>query len=101
MKAIVEYTYEEHAAMSRKYAEMMKAIEGHSRDELIKDFACRHGYAHYKFSGAYTELFATLLGHEPEPDEIIMLIDCGFNHFGATCNINHATHHFAGRVNTD
>lgn len=101
MKAIVEYTNEEHAKMSRKYAELMKAIEGHSRDELIKDFTCRTGYAHYKFSGEYTELFTELLGRAPESDEIIMLIDCGFNHFGATCNVNHDTRHFAGRVNTD
>lgn len=47
----------------------------------------------------YTDKLVEVLGHEPSPDEISMLVDNGFSHFGASCSIN--GRHFRGRVNID
>ena len=89
MKAIVEYTKEEAEATSK----------GIPKSELFDNYSRTSGYAHYKFSGDITDKLVEVLGHEPSPDEIIMLVDSGFSHFGASCSIN--SRHFSGRVNID
>lgn len=98
MKAIVEYTAQEYNEMKDKQHELFEKIKGYTYGELIA-FVKTYGYAHYGFSGVYTESLVEALGREPTPDEIIILVDGGFSHFGATCNIN--GRHFRGRVNTD
>lgn len=100
MKAIVELTPDEYLKMHEKYKALMKAIDGHNRNELLR-VTKTSGYAHYKFSGFYTYKLTELLGHEPDEDEIIMLVDSSYSHFGAGCTINRASRAFSGRVNTD
>lgn len=99
MKAIVEYTKEEAEAMSKKWKELRDKTKGLSRTELFSNYRKTNGYAHYKFSGDITDKLVEALGHEPSPDEIIMLVDYGFSHFGASCSIH--GRHFSGRVNID
>ena len=99
MKAIVEYTKEEAEAMSNKWNELRDKIKGIPKAELFDNYSRVSGYAHYKFSGDITDKLVEVLGHEPSPDEIIMLVDSGFSHFGASCSIN--GRHFSGRVNID
>ena len=99
MKAIVEYTKEEAEAMSKKWNELRDKTKGIPKAELFNNYSRTSGYAHYKFSGDITDKLVEALGHEPSPDEIIMLVDDGFSHFGANCSIS--GRHFSGRVCTD
>lgn len=99
MKAIVEYTNEEAEAMSKKWNELRDKTSSIPRKEWFDNYSRTSGYAHYKFSGDITDKLVEVLGHEPSPDEIIMLVDNGFSHFGASCSIN--GRHFSGRVNID
>ena len=99
MKAIVEYTNEEAEAMAMKWKELRDKTNSVPRNELFDNYTRTSGYAHYKFSGDITDKLVEALGHMPSPDEIIMLVDSGFSHFGASCSIN--GRHFSGRVNID
>lgn len=99
MKAIVEYTKEEAEIMSKKWKELQDKTKSLPRKEWFDNYTRTSGYAHYKFSGDITDKLVEVLGHEPSPDEIIMLVDSGFSHFGARCSIN--GRHFGGRVNID
>ena len=99
MKAIVDYTKEEAEAMSKKWNELRDKTKVIPSAELFDNYSITSGYAHYKFSGDITDKLVEALGHEPSPDEIIMLVDSGFSHFGASCSIN--GRHFSGRVNID
>lgn len=99
MKAIVEYTKEEAEAMSKKWNELQDKTKDIPKAELFDNYSRTSGYAHYKFSGDITDKLIEVLGHEPSPDEIIMLVDSGFSHFGASCSIH--GRHFGGRVNID
>lgn len=101
MKAIVEYTKQEYTEMQACLAALNEAVKGVSTNDLFEDFTKRTGYAHYTFSGRYTERLVELLGRTPHADEIIMLVDGGFSHFGANCFIDAASRWFHGRINTD
>lgn len=99
MKAILNYTNEEAEAMRKKTAHILSSVNGVPKNELFQDYRRDVGYAHYSFSGNYTPKLVELLGHEPSPEEIIIIIDGGFSHFGASCSISGT--HFSGRLNTD
>jgi len=99
MKAITDYTPEEYKVMRDKYIELESKVKDTSYADWFTDFKRHSGYAHYSFSGDITGKLIELLGHEPTLDEIIMLVDDGFSHFGACCSIT--GRHFSGRVNTD
>lgn len=99
MKAVVEYTKEEAEFMSKKWKELQDKTKDIPRAELFNNYTKTSGYAHYNFSGDITDKLVEVLGHEPSPDEIIMLVDDGFSHFGANCLIS--DRHFSGRVCTD
>lgn len=99
MKAVTEYTNEEAEAMAKKWHELRDKASSVPRKEWFDNYTRTSGYAHYKFSGNITDKLVEALGHEPSPDEIIMLVDSGFSHFGASCSIN--DRHFSGHVNID
>lgn len=99
MKAIVEYTKEEHEAMRVKYQELLditRSMDGSAVEKLDKS----RGYAHYTFSGKVSTALIDALGRLPTGDEVIMLVDGGFSHFGASCRVA-SDGTFSGRVNTD
>ena len=100
MKAIVEYTGLEYDAMRDKFQRLLDAIRDIDRNELIS-IVKRHGYAHYGFGGSYTDKLVEALGRHPDEDEIIMLVDGGFSHFGAHCTIDKRHKTFGGCVSTD
>lgn len=99
MKAITEYSVQEAADMSAKCKELFKKVEGTTRSDWFEDFRQKSGYAHYTFSGRVSDKLVELLGHEPTGTELILLVDSGFSHFGATCSVNNRS--FSGKVNTD
>lgn len=98
MKATVELTKEELKKYNEMYDNLQKKIKGVDMNELIS-YSRTSGYAHYKFTGTYTEKLCEALGRTPTGEEIIMLVDGGFSHFGASCSVYDG--HFTGRVNTD
>jgi hypothetical protein len=101
MKAIVEYTDEEYVKMSKKYKALYDAIVGLKREELFT-YTKTRGYAKYHFKGTYTDkLVEALGGRHPDEEEIIMLVDSGYSHFGAGCTINKCAKTFSGYVYID
>ena len=101
MKAITEYTEEEYIKMQAKSRALGEAIKGFKREELFT-YQRRPGYAKYDFWGTYTDkLVEALGGRHPDAEEIIMLVDSGYSHFGASCNINASQKAFSGYVYTD
>lgn len=94
MKAVVELTTEEAAT----YTKMENNVLPLRR--FIK-YTRRTGYAHYEFEGTYSPELIAALGRDPYPEEIIIMIDNGFSHFGASCTISSRDCSFRGRVNTD
>lgn len=104
MKAITEYTDQEYAEMQMKYRALQRALEGielSKRHELFT-FQRRPGYAKYDFNGAYTDkLVEALGGRHPDAEEIIMLVDSGYSHFGASCIVNTRDKSFSGYVYID
>ena len=99
MKAVVELTTEEYDRYSKIYANLCEKIGESGTSELIIDLKQTGGYAHYKFSGTVSDTLVEKLGRMPTEVELIMLIDSGFSHFGASCTI--IGKGFSGRVNTD
>lgn len=94
MKAVVELTAEEAAAYTKMENNVLPLCG------FIK-YTRRTGYAHYEFEGTYSPELIAVLGRDPYPEEIIIMVDHGFSHFGASCTINNKTCSFRGRVNTD
>lgn len=99
MKAVTEYTIEEAAKMSATCKELFEKVKGTTRSDWFEDFRQTSDYAHYKFSGRVSDKLVELLGHEPTSTEIILLVDSGYSHFGATCSVSNRS--FSGRVSTD
>lgn len=99
MKAVINYTEEECQVMRERLIELREAVKGTNSRDWFENYTKSWGYAHYEFSGDITDRLVEMLGHEPTSDEIIMLVDDGFSHFGASCRIR--GRHFNGHVNTD
>lgn len=99
MKAVTELTPEERDLWKEAYRQLREAVEGSNSSQWFSEYRQIYGYAHYTFSGKYTDFLVGKLGHKPTAVELIMLVDGGFSHFGATCSVGDYT--FNGRVNTD
>lgn len=99
MKAVTEYTPSEYQAMLGVYNTLCGKISGYYTNELLDNLQRKFGYAYYTFSGHISDKLVELLGREPTATEIIMIVDSGFSHFGATCTIT--GRNFSGRVNID
>lgn len=100
MKAIVLYTQQEYNQQMAKYHELQDKISDVRFTDILK-YNRSTGYAHYMFRGNYTDTLVALLGRHPMPDEIIMLVDGGFYHFGASCTVDTSRQEFYGKVHTD
>lgn len=99
MKSITAYTEEEITLMSAKWHELEQKIQGVPMSDLFDNYMVRRGYSLYDFYGDVSDKLIALLGREPSVDEIIMIIERGFYHFGATCELHNR--HFHGTVYTD
>lgn len=100
MKSITEYTPEEKKEMSEKLQKLRAALKDTPVKELFEDYNRHINYAHYTFSGKISNKLIQLLGRMPTTDEIIMIADGGFHHFGATCSI-FPDRSFSGKINID
>jgi hypothetical protein len=106
MRSITEQTSEECERLANRYGEMRRKIKDAGLTQsstpysIFEKFTRKPGYAHYEFSGKISDDLVRALGKIPTPEDIIMLVDHGYSHFGATCIIS-ADNTFRGRVNTD
>jgi len=99
MKAIFEQTGHERERLREVMNYLKIATQGMTLREMFDDYDDNIGHGHYTFKGKVSDALIEVMGRMPTDEEIIMLIDRGFYHFGATCNINGRS--FSGRINTD
>lgn len=99
MKAITSLNKDEMEKYDKIFSELWKSIKD-IRKDLYKCYTKTNGYAHYTFSGKVPQNLIDALGRMPTSEEIIMIVDTGFSHFGASCSIR-PDGSFSGRVNTD
>lgn len=99
MKPVVELTESEYKLLSEIWQNLRARTNEVSRNELITLDYRAYGYTHYNFSGEIHQRLVDLLGREPTDDELIMLVDGGFSHSGASCTIFGRS--FQGCVCTD
>lgn len=98
MKAIVSLSEQEHQEYSEIQSNLNEKIKEYEFNDLIH-YRKLSGCAKYNFSGTYTDKLVEALGREPKGEEIIMLVDGGFSHFGASCSVHDGT--FSGYVYID
>lgn len=99
MKAIVDYTDEEYKKQSEICNNILKLVKSIPYEERWKRNERKSGYAHYTFVTEPTEKMIEVIGRKPTTDEMIMIVDNGFSHFGASCSEHNGV--YTGRVNTD
>lgn len=100
MKAVCDLTTEEYKQYRDLQANLREKLGfNFSCYEQFKDFRRISDYAHYDFYGTVTQELIDKLGHMPTAEEVIILVDGGFNHFGAMCAFNGKN--FRGYVNID
>lgn len=100
MKAIVALTSEEHQKFQEILDNLKDKTKGTVPQEWFTVLQRETGYAHYRFRGKVSEKLVDLLGRMPTPDEVIMLVDHGFSHFGASCTLS-PSGEFTGQVYVD
>ena len=102
MRAVISYNHDEYVEMTIIWNELKDKIgrnkENYNREDLI-DVDETPSYGRYRFSGEYKDKLVELLERVPTEDEIIMIVDDGFYHFGAKCTIEGKS--FKGFVDTD
>lgn len=101
MKAIVVLTTDEYNELYAMHIKLREALKGLTYDQQFERLERIRGYAHYQFRGIYTQQLVDALGRHPTEDELIMLVDSGFSHFGASCTVDPSRRAFAGKVYTD
>jgi len=102
MKAIVSMNQEE---LNRREDIILSLYntfgkDGTPKSMLFEELHKSLGYAHYTFEGKLDPIVAEKLGRMPTLEELIILVDSGRVHFGASCSLN-PDGTFVGRVNTD
>ena len=99
MKAIVEYTEEELIKQRAVRDNIFGLIKNIPYIEKWDFNERRNGYAHYSFKVKPSQKMIDSIGRNPTSDEMIMIVDDGFSHFGASCSESNGI--YTGRVNTD
>ena len=99
MKASYERTAEEQKRLRNKQSSVLSAISNVPRMDLFTDF--QRSWAtdslSYQFRGTYSMRLVDLLGHRPDAEELIIIVNGSIMHSGATCIISDNA--FRGRVN--
>ena len=99
MKSITEQTGHERDRLREVVEHLRSTTEGMSYSELFDNFDKSIYRGRYTFSGKVSDALVERLGRLPTMDEIIILVDRGFSHFGAEGILDGRS--FSGRVNTD
>ena len=102
MKAVVAMSQDElkhyHTITMNLYDKLGKEV--FNTYAAFEEIRKQSGYACYIFRGRLSPTVAEKLGRMPTPDEVIILVDSGYSHFGATCTLR-PDGTFSGRVSTD
>lgn len=97
MKSIRDLNNGEYVKLRDKSITLYERTKGYKLSDLITYKKTYHG-THYSFTGRYSNRLVGLLGHHPDADEIVILVDDGFGHGGASCRVNNTLKTFNGRV---
>jgi hypothetical protein len=86
MKSITGLTEAEH----KKYVDMHNNLKGKliNCGIMFDEFERRSGRSYYSFNGTISNELIEKLGRIPTEEEIVILVDGGFSHFGANCDCN-------------
>ena len=63
-------------------------LQGVHLDELISDYREHFSTTGYTFNGVITDRFVELIGREPIPTEVILLVERGIPYHGACCSVS-------------
>ncbi len=99
MKAVIHHTPEERERLTKLSNETLSAVGELKNTELFNDYKVTPAYHRYTFCGNIANLLVEKLGHMPTPEELIIIVDRGINHFGADCYIDGIF--FSGEISTD
>ena len=99
MKAIVEYIEEELIKQRAVRDNILGLIKDIPYEEKWEINERRNGYAHYTFKVKPSQKMLDAIGRNTTTSEIIIIVDGGFSHFGASCSEYNGV--YTGRVNTD
>lgn len=99
MKAVVELTKQERESLAKVRDHIFSLIKDIPYQEKWDINERTSGYAHYKFKVKPSQKMIDAIGRMPTTSEIIMIVDGGFCHFGASCGECNGV--YSGRVNTD
>jgi len=99
MKAITEYTEDEFIKQGEIRNNIMGAVKNIPYNEKWDMREIKRGYAHYAFKVKPSQKMIDAIGRAPTTDEVIMIVDNGFSHFGASCSEHNGI--YSGRVNID
>ena len=97
MKAIVSLTEKEFVTYSAIYKNLKVKTKG---IKIFESLIRKSRYACYSFSGVLSNELILALDRMPTSTEVIMLVDGGFSHFGASCLVM-PDNSFNGKVYTD
>ena len=87
MKSITEQTGHERDRLREVVNHLRTVTEGMSYNELFDDYLCLIFRGRRLASGKVSDELLKRLDRMPTEEEIIILVDRGFSHFGASCTI--------------
>lgn len=99
MKACEELTKEDVEKYRARLMQLRAARLKIKPETWFDKLSTKTGYAHYTFEGTVSAAFLAQIEGPLTEDDIIMLVDDGFSHFGAYCRLDGNA--FSGKINTD
>lgn len=99
MKAVTELNEEETEKQVIERDNILSLIKDVTYEERWEIKEINVGYAHYNFKVKPSQKMLDAIGRKPTTNEMIMIVDGGFSHFGASCTESNGI--YTGRVNTD
>lgn len=100
MKSRLRLSKEEYEQYVESWNRLREIIQTcGNKHKLAPHIKNSHPFFYY-FVGQYTQDLVDSLNREPTEEELIMIVDGGFNHFGAECGIDVQSRRFKGYVIT-
>ena len=88
MKAIFEQTGHERERLTEVLNNIKAKTQGMTMDQMFDNYTTLITHGRKMATGIISEALIERLGRMPTDEEVIMLIDRGFYHFGASCTFS-------------
>lgn len=88
MKAIFEQTGHERERLTEVLNNIKAKTQDMTMDQMFDNYNTLITHGRKMASGSISEALIERLGRMPTEEEVIMLIDRGFYHFGASCTFS-------------